>query len=458
MSGVLMSSFSPLGSQLYGASFSNARVAALFTDEHHIKTMLEVEAALARAQAKLGLIPESAALEIEAATHSLEVDITQLRTAIAKDGFPVIELVRQLRANVTSNAADFVHFGATTQDILDTANALRIRAALETIRELLEKVIAQLAKLARAQRSTIMAGRTHTQHALPITFGFKVAGWLAPLLRHHQRLQELEPRLNVVQFGGAVGTLAALGNHGLKVQHALASELRLNDPLMPWHTQRDNISELAGWFALVTSSLGKMAQDVLLLAQSEIGEVRESDDMTRGGSSTMPQKSNPITSELILTIARMNATLLPALHHANLHEHERGTHGMQLEWLTLAQMIGLTSGALEQAVNLSQNMVVNADRMLENVQASHGLMLAEALSFALAQHMPKTDAKRLSADLVREALEKKRNLIELARAKITLPLDWDSLQESNYLGSSDAVIDRVLKAASLTESERIHRA
>jgi 3-carboxy-cis,cis-muconate cycloisomerase len=453
-----MSNFSPLDSQLYGASFTNARVAALFTDAHHVKTMLEVEAALARAQAGLGMIPKEAALEIERAEQSLEIDFGQLRAGIANDGFPVIELVRQLRANVSSSAADVVHFGATTQDILDTANALRIRDALEIIRELLEAVIAQLSELARAHRGTIMAGRTHTQQALPITFGFKVASWLAPLLRHHERLRELEPRINVVQFGGAVGTLAALGNRGLEVQAALAAELNLNEPLMPWHTQRDNVTELAGWLALVTSSLGKMAQDVLLLAQSEIAEVRESNDANRGGSSTMPQKSNPITSELILTIARMNATLLPALHHANLHEHERGTHGMQLEWLTLAQMIGLTSGALEKSVLLTENMVVNESRMLENVQASHGLMLAEALSFALAQHMPKSEAKKWSTDLAREALETKRNLIELARAKITAPIDWDSLRESNYLGSSDAMIDRVLEAANVIERERIQSA
>jgi 3-carboxy-cis,cis-muconate cycloisomerase len=453
-----MSSFSPLDSQLYGTSFTNDRVSELFTDAHHVKTMLEVETVLARVQAKLGLIPEVVAVEIERAAQSLEINFGQLRAGIANDGFPVIELVRQLRTNVSSSAADFVHFGATTQDILDTANALRIRDALEIIRELLEVAIAKLAQLARAHRGTIMAGRTHTQQALPITFGFKVASWLAPLLRHHERLRELEPRINVVQFGGAVGTLAALGNRGLEVQYALAAELNLNETLMPWHTQRDNIAELAGWLALVTSSLGKMAQDVLLLAQSEIAEVRESGDANRGGSSTMPQKSNPITSELILTIARMNATLLPALHHANLHEHERGTHGMQLEWLTLAQMIGLTSGALEKSVLLAENMVVNVDRMLENVQASHGLMLAEALSFALAQHMPKSEAKKLSMDLAREALKTKRNLIELARAKITLPIDWDLLQESKYLGASDAMIDRVLEAANVIERERIQRA
>jgi 3-carboxy-cis,cis-muconate cycloisomerase len=450
-----MSSFSPLDSQLYGESFRNARVAALFTDAHHVKTMLEVEVALARVQANLGMIPKDAALEIEQAAQSLEVDFVQLRAGIANDGFPVIELVRQLRAKVSSTAADFVHFGATTQDILDTANAMRIRDALEVVCDLLETVIVQLAQIARTHRSTIMAGRTHTQQAMPITFGFKVAGWLAPLLRHHERLREIEPRVNAVQLGGAVGTLAALGDHGIEVQRLLGVKWQLSRPLMPWHTQRDNIAELAGWLALVTSSLGKIAQDILLLAQSEIAEVRESNDANRGGSSTMPQKSNPITSELILTIARLNATLLPALHHANLHEHERGTHGMQLEWLTLAQMIGLTSGALEKSVLLTENMVVNESRMLENVQASHGLMMAEALSFALAQHMPKSEAKKWSADLARESLETKRNLIELARAKISAPIDWDLLQESKYLGSSEAIIDRVLEAASVIERERI---
>ena len=444
---------SPIDSTLYGHAWSDARVTALYADEQHVQCLLEVEAALARAQGKLGVIPASAANEIDAACKTLEVDPELLRAGIEHDGFPIMALVTQLRAHVSSEAANAVHFGATTQDIMDTASVLQTRAALKIIRQALEQVISSLARLANRHRDTLMAGRTHTQHALPITFGFKVAGWLAPLVRHHERLQELEKRVLVVQFGGAVGTLAALGDRGLEVQHALARELHLHEPLLPWHTQRDSIAELASWLSMLTVSLGKVAQDVLLLAQSEIAELRESNDTSRGGSSTMPQKSNPITSELILTAARMNATLVSGVHHAMIQEHERGTHGWQLEWHTLPQMMALTCGALENALRLSGHLVVNETRMLENVQASHGLMLAEALSFALAEHMPRDEAKKLSASIAREALAGNRHLIEVARAHVTVPLDWDALTESQYLGSSAEWIARVLEAA-----ERISRA
>ncbi len=446
--------FSALDSQLYGSSFADPEVTKIFSDAVHVKTMLEVEAALARAQGKLGVIPLEAANAIDAATRTLEVDVEGLKAGIENDGFPVIELVRQLREHLAQDeAADFVHFGATTQDILDTARVLQLRVALEMMVQHLERLIANFASLARRHQHSLIAGRTHTQQALPITFGFKVASWLTPLIRHHARWKELEPRVMVVQFGGAVGTLAALGNRGFDVLSALASELDLNLPLMAWHTQRDNMAELAGWLSMLTGSLGKIAQDVLLLAQSEIAELRESSDASRGGSSTMPQKSNPVISELILTAARMNTNLLGGVHQAMLHEHERGTHGMQLEWLTLGQMIGLTSGALEKTVFLSENLVVNQARMLENIKASQGLMLSEALSFALAAFMDKSSAKKLSAKIAQEAIASKRHLIDVAKEQVSAKIDWDALTEANTLGSSDVFVDRVLEAA-----ERIKRA
>lgn len=440
-------SFSPLDLPLYGASFSDPRVAEIFSDANHVRTMLEVEAALALAQATLGLIPQAAANAIHGASKTLKPDFELLRAGIANDGFPVIELVRQLREHLPGDAASFVHFGATTQDILDTAFVLQSRAALEIMLPNLERLISQLAQLADLHRHTLMAGRTHTQQALPITFGFKVAGWLAPLLRHLERWHELKHRVLVVQFGGAVGTLAALGNRGLEVQIELARALNLNVPAMPWHTQRDGVTELANWLALVSSSLGKMAQDVLLLAQSEIGELRETSDASRGGSSTMPQKSNPIVSELILSAARMNASLLSSVHQAMLHEHERGTHGMQLEWLSLNPMFALTSGALEKTGLLLKNIVVNETRMLENLKASNGLMLAEALTIELAKHLPKVDAKKMTAQIVQETMKSKRHLIDVARETIDLPLAWNGLTEANYLGLSQVFIDRVLAAA-----------
>jgi 3-carboxy-cis,cis-muconate cycloisomerase len=446
--------FSALDSQLYGSSFADPGVTKIFSDAFHVKTMLEVEAALARVQGKLGVIPLEAANAIDTATQTLEVDFERLKAGIENDGFPVIELVRQLRDHLASDeAADFVHFGATTQDILDTARVLQLRMALEMMVQNLERLIASFARLARQHQHSLMAGRTHTQQALPITFGFKVASWLTPLIRHHARWQELEPRLMIVQFGGAVGTLAALGNRGFEVLSSLATELGLNLPLMPWHTQRDNMAELAGWLSFVTGSLGKIAQDMLLLAQSEIAELRESSDASRGGSSTMPQKSNPIVSEFMLTAARMNTNLLSAVHQAMLHEHERGTHGMQLEWLTLGQMIGLTSGALQKTIFLSENLVVNQARMLENIKASKGLMLSEALSFALAAFMNKSAAKKLSAQIAQEAIASQRHLIDVAREQVSAKIDWDALTEEQYLGSSDVFIDRVLEAA-----ERIKRA
>jgi 3-carboxy-cis,cis-muconate cycloisomerase len=306
-------------------------------------------------------------------------------------------------------------------------------------------VITKLADLANRHRATLMAGRTHSQQALPITFGFKVAGWLAPLLRDRDRLRELKPRLLVVQFGGAAGTLAALEDRGLEVQSALATELGLAVPPMPWHTQRDTLAELAGWLSLVTGSLAKMAQDIILLAQSEIGEVRESADPVRGGSSAMPQKSNPIASELIVALARANAGHLASMHQALIQEHERGTHGWQLEWLTLPQMLGYSMAAVKHAVWLAENIQVDRARMEANVRASHGLMLAEALSIALTPIIGRNEAKALVREAVQEAVTHEQNLVDVVRLKSRASLDWETFRsEARYLGSVDRLIDRVL--------------
>ena len=437
---------SALDSKLYGSLLTTSRITELFSDASHVRHLLKVEAALARAQAKLGVIPVAAAQSIVAAAQTLPLDLEALRLGIEHDGFPVIELVRQLREHV-GLAAAFVHFGATTQDIMDSALVLQIRQVLELLETDLKALIKSLSSLASRHRNTIMVGRTHSQQALPITFGLKVTGWIAPLLRHHTRLQELKPRVLVVQFGGAVGTLASLDDLGLSVQAGLAQELGLHLPVMPWHTQRDSILELAGWLSMHSSSLGKMAQDILLMAQSEIAELRETGDTTRGGSSTMPQKSNPITSELILMAARLNASLLSSLHNAAVQEHERGTHGWQVEWLALPQMMAFTAGALEKSLHLSQSLVVNETRMLEHVKASNGLMLAEPLSLALAKHMPPNEAKELVKTWVAKALEQKQNLIQLARAHTEIPVDWAKLSENQYLGSSQTLIERVLEKA-----------
>lgn len=446
-------SISAADSEIFGTLFGDAEVAGIFSDEHFVRTLLQVEAALARVQADLGVIPAGAGQAIASRAATLQVDLSQLREGTEKSGIPVIDLVRQLREQVGDEAATYVHWGATSQDIMDTALVLQLRSALGLLEERLQSLIESLAQLADRHRQTLMAGRTHSQQALPIPFGLKVAGWLAPLLRHRQRLAELKPRLLVLQFGGAAGTLAALGESGLDVQEALAAELDLGLPPLPWHTQRDSLAEVAGWLSLLSGSLAKMAQDVILLAQSEIAEVRESGDPSRGGSSTMPQKRNPITSEVIVAAARSNASLLASMHQALVQEQERATHGWQLEWLTLPQMLANSAAALNKALLVSRNLVVDEARMRQNVAASRGLMMAEALSFALTPFLGRAEAKRLVREASRLAAEQERHLVDVVREESEAPLDWSALRkEAAYLGSSGAFIDRVLRQAQQRES------
>lgn len=440
--------FSPADSELFAPLFGVTELAAIFSDAQFVKYLLRVEGALARVEGALGVIPSDAADSISAVCESLDVDMAALRAGIQQDGMPIIALVKQIQAQAGSEAAAFVHRGATTQDIMDTALVLQIRHALIVLDNKLRPVIHALASLAEKHRDTLMAGRTHSQQALPITFGFKVATWLAPLVRHHERLQEIQARVLMVQFGGAVGTLAALGENGLAVQDALARELDLGVPYLAWHTQRDGLADVAHWLSLVSASLAKMAQDIILLAQTEVGELRESADVSRGGSSTMPQKSNPIVSELVIAAARANASLLSNMHHAMIQEHERATHGWQLEWHTLPQMFGHTASALNHAQFLAANLVVDEGRMLDNVRTSNGLMLAEALSFALAEVMPRSQAKQLVADAVRIAGAEQRHLVDVVREKTDARLNWEALrEESNYLGAAHELIERVLKQA-----------
>ena len=438
-----------MDSSLFAPLFSDGEVAEQFSDAQFVRAMLEVESALARVQGRLGVVPTEAATRIVDVAGKLEVDFERLRNGVEKSGVPVIELVRQLREQVGGEAANYVHWGATSQDIVDSARVLQVRAGLGNLESKLESVIRNLSWLADRHRHTLMAGRTHSQQALPITFGFKVAVWLAPLIRHRERLAELRPRVLVVQFGGAVGTLATLGRSGTQVQEALAAELGLDLPPIPWHTQRDTMAELAGWLSMLNGSLAKMAQDVILLAQSEVSELSESGDSTRGGSSTMPQKNNPIISELIITAARTNASLLASMHQAQVQEHERGTHGWQMEWLVLPQMFTLTAAALNRALFLSQNLAVDEARMRQNVTVSNGLMLAEAVSYALVRaSVSKASANQLVKEACQVVMQEGRHLIDVMKEKTDAPVDWDAIrEESSYLGSADTFINRVLQAA-----------
>ena len=433
---------------MLGSVLGDGELAAIFSEARYVAEMVAVEAALATVEARLGVIPAESGKVIVERAASFRPDLGVIRSRLADDGVPVIELVRQLRQHVGGAAADDVHFGATTQDVMDTALVLQMRAALAAVEKTLGRAIDNLAAMARRYREAVMPGRTHSQQAVPIPFGLKAAGWLAPLLRHRARLTEIRPRVLAVQLGGAAGTLEPLGERGVEVAEALAAELSLSAPSLPWHTQRDTLAEVAGWLSLVSGSLAKMAQDVILLAQTEVGEVRETAEEGRGGSSTMPQKVNPITSEQIIAVARTNAALLSAMHQALIQEHERATSGWQMEWWTLPQMFELTASALRKAEFLSAHLDVDEARMRHNVDASNGLMLAETVTFALSKAMSRKAAKALVTAACRTARTENRHLVDVVREQTNAPLDWDVLKdEAAHFGSAQAFIDRVLAEA-----------
>ncbi len=325
------------------ALLRDPEIEALVDDAALLRAMVDVELALVRVQARLGVIEAGAVPLLEAGLDGFVADLAGIDRGLRRSAVPVPALLEALRARVGAALGSSLHYGATSQDIVDTALVLQLRRALDLFEQRLRSTIEALITLAQAHQQTVMVARTRFQPALPTTFGLKVAGWLDPLARHLERLAQLRPRLLVVQLGGAAGTLAALGDRGLAVLQALADELSLACPAAPWHSGRDSMVELASWLTLVTGSLGKLGGDVLLLTQHEVGEVRETGG---GSSSTMPQKSNPIRSEALVTLARHNASALSGMAQAQLHLHERDGSAWQLEWLTLPPMLGATGASL----------------------------------------------------------------------------------------------------------------
>jgi 3-carboxy-cis,cis-muconate cycloisomerase len=447
-----------LESTIFGPLFGDAEVAASLSDQVYVRALVRVEVALAKVEARLGIIPSRAAEQIAKAANPDSVDIAALAKGTAASGFPIIALVQELRRLVGAEASPYLHWGATTQDIMDTACVLQLSSVTKQFEHRLIELVRRLGELAHLHRNTVLAARTHGQQALPLSFGFKIANWLVPLLRHRERIKEISSRLLVVQFGGAAGTLAALGEKGPAVMRGLAAELGLTAPVIPWHAQRDGFVEFAGWLSLVTGSLGKMAQDIILLAQTEVGEVAESAEKGRGGSSTMPQKTNPIASELIIAAARANASLLSAMHQAQIQEHERGTHGWQLEWLTLPQMVILTSGALKHALYLAKNLQVDNLKMRENIARANDVILAESAVFVLTKVMPRAQAEELLKKACSIASAEEKPLIAVVRdlAEDAVPdgsIDWQALSDpANYLGETQQLIDGVLESANKLSS------
>ncbi len=445
-----------LSSTLFGDMFGTAAMRAAFSELAFLVRCAEVEAALARAQARLGIVPSEAAAAISASVAALAanpeaLDLERLKRETETVGYPILPLVRQLGERA-GPAGRWLHWGATTQDIMDTAAVLQIRDGIRLIEADLAALRGHLAGLARRYRDTPMAGRTHLQHALPITFGYKAAVWLAAFDRHAARLAELKPRVLAVQFGGAAGTLASLGEGAasLASRSELARELGLAEPPITWHVARDAIAETVQFLALVGGSLAKIAFDVMLMSATEFGEAAEPFVAGRGSSSTMPQKRNPISCELILAAAKALRQHAGLALDAMVSDFERATGPWHVEWIALPESFLYAAGALHQAEFMLGGLIVDPARMAKNLGMTHGLIVAEAVMMGLAPHTGRTEAHDLVYDACRVAIEGDRPLCDvlLETPAVAGPLGEANLRAltdpANYLGAAQAMVDRVL--------------
>jgi 3-carboxy-cis,cis-muconate cycloisomerase len=437
--------------------FRTDAMVAIFSDQGRLQGMLDFEAALARAQASTGVIPKNAAPLIGAQCQADFFDMDGLARAAALAGNPAIPMVKALTDRVAQNdeqAAGFVHWGATSQDAMDTGLVLQLRSALALIDADLARLSDVLANVALEHSKTPMAGRTWLQQAVPITFGLKIAGALSAMERHRARLRELRARVLVVQFGGAAGTLAALGAQGAEVCNALASELKLANPDMPWHAHRDRVAEVATVLGLLTGTLGKMARDLALLMQTGIEEVLAPDTPGKGGSSSMPQKRNPVDAALVLSAAIRVPALVSVMLSAMVQEHERGLGTWHAEWETLPEICMLCSGALAYMTHAIEGLHVDTQRMRENLHGSGGMIVAEAVSVALARKIGRAAAHEIIEAAARRAIEQKASLLDVLKndAKVRQHLSAAELERlldaSGYLGAAEAFVARVLAARS----------
>ena len=440
-------------SPLLAPMLSSAAMRAVCDDATFLQHMLDVEAALARAEAATGVIPKAAVAPIAAACRTDRFDIATLAEAATRAGNLAIPLVKALTAEVAKSdteAARYVHWGTTSQDIIDTTTMLMLRAAIDALLTDLDRAITGFATLAATHRNTATVARTWLQHALPMPFGLKLAEYAAALHRSRARLKALRDHGLALQFGGAAGTLAALGDKGLAVSEALANELQLPLPDAPWHTHRDRIAEAASVFAILAGTCGKIARDVSLLMQTDVGEAFEPAGAGRGGSSTMPHKRNPVAAASALAAATMAPNLAATIFAAQVQEHERSAGPWHAEWPTLPTLMLVTSGALNAIVDIAEGLEVDGERMRANLDTTHGLIMAEAVTMALAEKLGKADAHHLIEDASRQAVASKRHLRDVLAddKRVTAHLDAARLTKLfdplAYQGASQALIDRLL--------------
>jgi 3-carboxy-cis,cis-muconate cycloisomerase len=436
-------------SVLYRDVFSTPSMRAVFSDDAQLKAYVQAEVALAVAQGETGVIPREAAEAIARLAPAVVLDRAQLKRDTENVGYPIVGLVRQL-SEALGEPGRYLHWGATTQDIMDTATVLQLREAVILIEAQLADVMSTIAGLARLHRDTPMAGRTHLQQALPITFGHKAAIWLSSLQRSAERLAQAKPRALQAQLGGAAGTLASLGDRGMEVRAAYAHTLGLTESDITWHVARDGLVEMVQTLAVICGALGKIGYDVMILMATEIGEVFEPFSSHRGASSTMPQKRNPISSEILLANAKASRDAASLMLDAMIQDLERATGPWHCEWLALPQACLLTAGSLAQAQFMLSGLIVEPKAMKRNLDATRGLIVAEAVMMGLAPALGRQTAHDEVYAACRDAFERGDGLLEalLRRPAIASALPRDRLaalcEPSNYLGTAGAMVDRVL--------------
>jgi 3-carboxy-cis,cis-muconate cycloisomerase len=431
------------------AFFTTPAMAAAFAPEAHVRQMLAFEAALARAQARAGVIPAEAAAAIEAACNLDSFDVVALYRDAAIAGTPAIPLARALASRVADAGRPFVHWGATSQDLIDSALMLQSRTGLDLLLGDLLAACARCAALAEQHRHTLMAGRTLLQQALPITFGLKAARWLALATRQVGALRDLRAHALALQFGGAAGTLAALSDKGLRVAELLAEELELPLPELPWHAERDRVASITAGLGVAAAAMAKIAGDIVLLAQTEVAEASEASAPGKGGSSAMPHKRNPVDATMALAAARLAIGGVPVLLAAMQQEHERAAGGWQAEWAALPNLFCATAGTLARVRAALEGLQIDAGQMRANLDRGGGLLMAEALMVALAPQIGRPEAQRLVqaiAGRVQGGITFRQALLDDAQIRQLLSLeDIDrALDPAAYLGSADVLIDRAL--------------
>ncbi|KAJ9606823.1 hypothetical protein H2200_008833 [Cladophialophora chaetospira] len=457
-------------SHIFGSILSTHESAAIWSDKTRTQCYLAFEGALAKSQARLGIIPQRAADEIiKFCLDIRNVDFEELRQQTELIGYPVLGVVKQLVKHVNSvepGLGEWAHWGATTQDVTDTATVIQLWDTLSLFEKKLEEIISSLRDLAEKHQATPMAARSNLQQAVPMSFGFKIARLLATFLRHRERLKDVEFRLTVLEFSGAAGTLATLPPSqdlpllGLECQRELAKDLNLKVPEIAWHTERDRIAEFGSLCAMLTSTCAKFALDVKLMMQTEVGEVSEPYVPHRGSSSTMPQKRNPISCAYITAMSATVRQLSTSLFEAMVEDHERATGPWQIEWIVLPQISTLTHASLKHTADLVSGLEVHDDIMLKNLDISKGGIVSEAVMMGLGKTLGRQYAHDVVYDLCRKSRMEDRPLLDLLceHEEISKKMGRDELANlcdpTNYLGYSEVMVQKVLRLADEPRKER----